>query len=163
MKFVPRSSLTVLPRVLLHYVLQIIIIISVDIGPLNGRVGRSILYAISLLCLRRGVFKIKIIQPRQSDPIHAGHVTSFPAALSLISLALAARGFHNAGVVPNAAVDIAPRHSGTVFGLVNTLGSVSGSRSNSSSSSRELIARMNSKLINSHSTSCGYKAHAHDK
>ena len=55
---------------------------------------------------------------------NSGHVTSFPAALSLVSVALAAKGFHNAGVVPNAAVDIAPRHSGTVFGLVNTLGSV---------------------------------------
>ena len=62
----------------------------------------------------------------------SGHVTSFPAALTLVSMALAAKGFHNAGVVPNAAVDIAPKHSGTVFGLVNTLGSVSGSSSNSS-------------------------------
>ena len=57
----------------------------------------------------------------------SGHVTCFPAALTLVSMALAAKGFHNAGVVPNAAVDIAPKHSGTVFGLVNTLGSVSGS------------------------------------
>ena len=47
-------------------------------------------------------------------------------------MALAAKGFHNAGVVPNAAVDIAPKHSGTVFGLVNTLGSVSGRSSGSS-------------------------------
>ena len=57
----------------------------------------------------------------------SGHVTSFPAAVSLMSAALGAKGFHNAGVLPNAAVDIAPKHSGTVFGLVNTLGSVSGS------------------------------------
>ena len=137
-----------LPKVLLHYVLQIIMYYHLCRYRAAKRQNGKILFAL----------RFYLSDVMQSDPIHPGHVNSFPAALSLISLALAARGFHNAGVVPNAAVDIAPRHSGTVFGLVNTLGSVSGSSGNRSSSSRELIARMNSKLINSHSTSCGSKA-----
>ena len=55
----------------------------------------------------------------------SGYVSSFPMALMLCTLALFSKSFHNFGTVVNA-IDIAPKHSGSIFGAVNTFGSSSG-------------------------------------
>ena len=54
-----------------------------------------------------------------------GHVQNFPLALFLCTLAMFSKSFHNFGTVVNV-MDIAPKHSGSVFGIVNSAGSVSG-------------------------------------
>ena len=56
----------------------------------------------------------------------AGYTSGFPAALSLMSLCLFSNGFHNSGTVPNPQ-DLAPKHSGTVFGVMNGIGCIPGS------------------------------------
>ena len=56
----------------------------------------------------------------------AGYTSGFPAALSLMSVCLLAQGFHNSGTVPNPQ-DLAPKHSGTVFGVMNGIGCIPGS------------------------------------
>ena len=56
---------------------------------------------------------------------HAGYTSGFPAALSLMSVCLLAQGFHNSGTVPNPQ-DLAPKHSGTVFGVMNGIGCIPG-------------------------------------
>jgi len=55
----------------------------------------------------------------------AGRTSSFALALFLSSTAAFASGFHRSGTVCNPH-DLAPRHSGTVYGLMNTFGSVAG-------------------------------------
>ena len=47
-------------------------------------------------------------------------------ALALTSLAMFANGFHKTGTVVNL-LDIAPKHSGSVYGLANTASSAAGS------------------------------------
>ena len=56
----------------------------------------------------------------------AGYTSGFPAALSLMSLCLFSNGFHNSGTLPNPQ-DLAPKHSGTVFGVMNGIGCIPGS------------------------------------
>lgn len=53
------------------------------------------------------------------------NVTSFPLALTCMTLIIGGSGFHNAAVTVNPQ-DLAPRHSGSVFGLMNTVGSIPG-------------------------------------
>jgi hypothetical protein len=59
--------------------------------------------------------------------LHSGHVSSLTPALALAAMAIFANGFHKVGTVVNAASDLAPKHSGSVFGLINTAASASGS------------------------------------
>ena len=54
-----------------------------------------------------------------------GHTSGFPAALTLMSVCLLAQGFHNSGTTPNPQ-DLAPKHSGTVFGVMNGIGCIPG-------------------------------------
>ncbi|XP_059089900.1 voltage-gated purine nucleotide uniporter SLC17A9-like isoform X2 [Tigriopus californicus] len=54
-----------------------------------------------------------------------GWIRVFKVCLGLTTLAIFASAFHKFGTVPNA-VDIAPKHSGSVFGIVNTAGSFAG-------------------------------------
>ena len=63
----------------------------------------------------------KIVKVHRS----AGYTSGFPAALSLMSFCLLAQGFHNSGTVPNPQ-DLAPKHSGTVFGVMNGIGCIPG-------------------------------------
>ena len=46
-------------------------------------------------------------------------------ALFLCTTAMFSKSFHNFGSAVNA-MDIAPKHSGSVFGIINTVGSTSG-------------------------------------
>ena len=46
-------------------------------------------------------------------------------ALGLMAVAVFANGFHKVGTVANA-MDLAPKHSGSIFGFVNTAASTSG-------------------------------------
>lgn len=55
----------------------------------------------------------------------AGSHGSFGAALFCSGLIIGAAGFHNTAVAVNAQ-DLAPRHAGSAFGLVNTLGAIPG-------------------------------------
>ena len=55
----------------------------------------------------------------------SGYVQSFAGALFFCTLALFAKSFHNFGTPVNA-LDIAPKHSGSVFGIVNSIASTSG-------------------------------------
>nr|CAD7455016.1 unnamed protein product [Timema tahoe] len=54
-----------------------------------------------------------------------GLVTEYQWALVCVSVAIAATGFHNCGITVNPQ-DLAPKHSGSVFGLMNTIGAVPG-------------------------------------
>jgi len=54
-----------------------------------------------------------------------GNVRSFSLAVMLCTLALFAKSFHNFGTTVNA-MDLAPKHSGSVFGIVNSIASCSG-------------------------------------
>ena len=54
-----------------------------------------------------------------------GYVRAFSWALLLCTLALFAKSFHNFGTPVNA-LDIAPKHSGSVFGIINAIASTSG-------------------------------------
>nr|CAD7570436.1 unnamed protein product [Timema californicum] len=54
-----------------------------------------------------------------------GLVTEYQWALVCVSVATAATGFHNCGITVNPQ-DLAPKHSGSVFGLMNTIGAVPG-------------------------------------
>lgn len=53
------------------------------------------------------------------------HTSSFPVALLCMSIITGASGFHNSSCTINPQ-DLAPNHSGSVFGLMNTAGSVPG-------------------------------------
>lgn len=53
------------------------------------------------------------------------NVTSFAAALICMTVAISGSGFHNAGVTVNPQ-DLAPNFSGSVFGLMNTVGAIPG-------------------------------------
>lgn len=53
------------------------------------------------------------------------HTTSFPLALLSMSIITGASGFHNSACTINPQ-DLAPNHSGSVFGLMNTAGSIPG-------------------------------------
>nr|CAD7441300.1 unnamed protein product [Timema bartmani] len=57
--------------------------------------------------------------------IAIGLVTEYQWALVCVSVAIAATGFHNCGITVNPQ-DLAPKHSGSVFGLMNTIGAVPG-------------------------------------
>ena len=48
-------------------------------------------------------------------------------ALFLCTTAMFSKSFHNFGSAVNA-MDIAPKHSGSVFGIINTVGSTSGTQ-----------------------------------
>ena len=52
-------------------------------------------------------------------------MTYFPLALALMSTAMFASGFHALGSVVNPQ-DLAPRHSGSIFGVMNAAGAVPG-------------------------------------
>ncbi len=54
-----------------------------------------------------------------------GHVRSFSMALFLCTCAMFAKSFHNFGTTVNA-MDIAPKNSGSIFGIVNAIGGTSG-------------------------------------
>uniref|UniRef100_A0A336LJN3 CSON009530 protein n=1 Tax=Culicoides sonorensis TaxID=179676 RepID=A0A336LJN3_CULSO len=53
------------------------------------------------------------------------HTNSFPIALICMSIITGASGFHNSSCTINPQ-DLAPNHSGSVFGLMNTFGAVPG-------------------------------------
>ena len=53
------------------------------------------------------------------------HVKTFGAALTCMTVIIGGSGFHNAGVTVNPQ-DLAPKHSGSVFGLMNTVGAIPG-------------------------------------
>lgn len=53
------------------------------------------------------------------------NVTSFGVALTCMTVIIGGSGFHNAAVTVNPQ-DLAPRHSGSVFGLMNTVGAIPG-------------------------------------
>ena len=55
----------------------------------------------------------------------SGRTTEFQYALFLMAVAIFANGFHKLGTVVNT-MDLAPKHSGSVFGLINTTASLSG-------------------------------------
>ena len=55
----------------------------------------------------------------------SGQVSTYETALALATLAMFAKGFHQFGTCCNA-LDIAPKHAGSVFGLMNTAGSSAG-------------------------------------
>lgn len=52
-------------------------------------------------------------------------VKTFGAALTCMTVIIGGSGFHNAGVTVNPQ-DLAPKHSGSVFGLMNTVGAIPG-------------------------------------
>lgn len=52
-------------------------------------------------------------------------VTSFGVALTCMTIIIGGSGFHNAAVTVNPQ-DLAPKHSGSVFGLMNTVGAIPG-------------------------------------
>jgi len=54
-----------------------------------------------------------------------GLSNNYPMALFLCTTAMFSKSFHNFGSAVNA-MDIAPKHSGSVFGIINTVGSTSG-------------------------------------
>ena len=54
-----------------------------------------------------------------------GHIQNFPLAVCLATLAMFSKSFHQFGTVANV-LDIAPKHSGSVFGIVNSAGGISG-------------------------------------
>ena len=51
--------------------------------------------------------------------------SSFPLALLLMTLCLFFAGFHNSAVIVNPQ-DLAPSHSGSVFGIMNAGGAIPG-------------------------------------
>lgn len=51
--------------------------------------------------------------------------SSFPMVLFLMTLCLFSAGFHNAAVIVNPQ-DLAPKHSGSVFGIMNAFGAIPG-------------------------------------
>ena len=57
-----------------------------------------------------------------------GHIQNFPLAVCLATLAMFSKSFHQFGTVANV-LDIAPKHSGSVFGIVNSAGGISGCNS----------------------------------
>ena len=69
----------------------------------------------------------ELFQVLQSQPFFSflGFVGNFTFALCLCTMAMFAKSFHNFGTVVNA-MDIAPKHSGSVFGIVNAVSSLSG-------------------------------------
>lgn len=60
-------------------------------------------------------------------PSFLGHVSNFNLALALCTLAMFAKSFHNFGTTVNV-IDIAPKDSGSIFGIVNAIGGTSGKR-----------------------------------
>lgn len=54
-----------------------------------------------------------------------GETTSFSVALFLSTLCLFAAAFHNAACIVNPQ-DLAPKHSGSIFGIMNAAGAVPG-------------------------------------
>jgi ACS family sodium-dependent inorganic phosphate cotransporter-like MFS transporter 9 len=52
-------------------------------------------------------------------------ITDYYWALLCMTVAIAATGFHNNAIIVNPQ-DLAPKHSGSVFGLMNTVGAVPG-------------------------------------
>lgn len=54
-----------------------------------------------------------------------GLSNNYSMALFLCTTAMFSKSFHNFGSAVNA-MDIAPKHSGSVFGIINTVGSTSG-------------------------------------
>jgi len=55
-------------------------------------------------------------------------ITDYYWALLCMTVAIAATGFHNNAILVNPQ-DLAPKHSGSVFGLMNTVGAVPGKMS----------------------------------
>eukprot|EP00094_Tigriopus_californicus_P008728 TCALIF_08413-PA protein Name:"Similar to Slc17a9 Solute carrier family 17 member 9 (Mus musculus)" AED:0.16 eAED:0.16 QI:124/0.71/0.5/1/1/1/8/0/461 len=96
---------------------------------------------LSTVCLFAAAFHNAacIVNPQDLAPKHCGSIFGimnaagavpgwirvFKVCLGLTTLAIFASAFHKFGTVPNA-VDIAPKHSGSVFGIVNTAGSFAG-------------------------------------
>ena len=56
-----------------------------------------------------------------------GLSNNYSMALFLCTTAMFSKSFHNFGSAVNA-MDIAPKHSGSVFGIINTVGSTSGTQ-----------------------------------
>ena len=54
-----------------------------------------------------------------------GLSNNYTLALFLCASAMFSKSFHNFGTALNA-MDIAPKHSGSVYGILNTIGSTSG-------------------------------------
>ena len=57
--------------------------------------------------------------------VFLGHVQNFPLAVFFCTLALFSKTFHHFGIVVNV-LDLAPKHSGSVKGIVNSFASISG-------------------------------------
>ncbi|XP_008547280.1 solute carrier family 17 member 9 [Microplitis demolitor] len=52
-------------------------------------------------------------------------VTTFPSAMICLMLIIGGTGFHNTAIAVNPS-DLAPKHSGSVFGIMNSIGAVPG-------------------------------------
>lgn len=57
--------------------------------------------------------------------VFLAQITDYYWALLCVTVAIAATGFHNNAIIVNPQ-DLAPKHSGSVFGLMNTVGAVPG-------------------------------------
>lgn len=55
----------------------------------------------------------------------AAKVKSFQSAVLCLALTIGGSGFHNNAIAVNPS-DLAPKHSGSVFGLMNTVGAIPG-------------------------------------
>ena len=57
--------------------------------------------------------------------ISLSYTSTFPGALFSMAIAVACCGFHNSGILVNPQ-DIAPKHAGSVFGIMNMAGAIPG-------------------------------------
>jgi len=57
--------------------------------------------------------------------LFAAKVKSFQSAVLCLALIIGGSGFHNNAIAVNPS-DLAPKHSGSVFGLMNTVGAIPG-------------------------------------
>jgi len=71
------------------------------------------------LCLSLSSFVFNI------NFVFSAQITDYYWALLCMTVAIAATGFHNNAIIVNPQ-DLAPKHSGSVFGLMNTVGAVPG-------------------------------------
>ena len=62
---------------------------------------------------------------KQHFPVFVGHTKSFVPALLSMTLCMFGSGFHNGAILVNPQ-DIAPKHSGSVFGIINAAGALPG-------------------------------------
>jgi hypothetical protein len=76
-----------------------------------------IVYVCAFILFSTYVFNVNCVLVAQ--------ITDYYWALLCMTVAIAATGFHNNAIIVNPQ-DLAPNHSGSVFGLMNTVGAVPG-------------------------------------